>query len=174
MINNIRRITNTTRTVPDSTSISGTILVNNERPTTVIYTGTVDLSDYITDGNSGGGMGYVYLVCPASDVKIARVTGAVQLTSTTWAIQTDSVMTAAINQPFSLITSPMYGYSISNDGGANATLDGVALEDGETISKTNPNYADGYNIGETKKPIYVVATGTDVLIEETLGAPSLS
>jgi len=180
MINNIRRIT-ATDTVPAATAITGAITVSAERNNTVVYTGAVNLLNYITQGNSGGGMGYAYLVCADTTAKVARITGTVQLTNdtitpanNTWAIETDGNLTGASASSFGMITQPLYGFSLSNDGGADVTVNGTILVDGETYSINAPDYADGYNIGETKKPLYVVAGGSSVLVSETLGAPSIA
>lgn len=180
MINTTRRLA-TVGTIPAANvTPSGSITVSAERANTCLYTGATNLLNYITEGNSGGAMGYVYLVCADTTTKISRVTGTVQLVDDTdtpannvWAIETDGVLTGASASTFSIITQPLYGYSYSNDGGGTITVDGIDVVDGESVNKNAPDYADGYNIGECKKPLYVNATGSSVLITEVLGAPSI-
>lgn len=171
MINTTRRITAAVGTIPDSTSITGTITVSADDTSIAIYTGNVTLSDYITQGNSGV-MGYCYLVCAAATTPVSKITGTTQLTSTTWAIMTDGNMTGVSADSFSVITQPLYGYSYLNDGGASIEVDGVTVLNTQGASSPPPSYPDGYNFGETKKPLYVDATASDVLITEVLGAPA--
>jgi len=172
MENTTRRITATTGTIPAATTITGSITVSADDASIAIYTGNVNLSNYITQGNSGY-QGYCYITCAATSSKVAKVTGATQLTATTWAIMTDGVMTGASASAFGIITKPLYGYSYLNDGGASITVDGVTVQNNEGNTYGPPQYADGYNFGETKKPLYVVATSSDVLVTEVLGAPSI-
>lgn len=168
------RITNTVGTIPNTAvSITGSITVVPGFTDTVTYTGSVDLTDYITDGNSGGAGSYVYIVCAAAADKVAKVTGCIQLGTTTWKIFTDGDMTGASSSAFSLITTPFYGYSYLNDGGAAVTVNGVSVPNGEGQSQPPPDYADGLNIGNTLRPLYVNATGSDVLFMQIIGAPSI-
>lgn len=177
MQNTLRRIDGITGIVPEPNYTSANGLTVQTVVANAIYTGNDTLSAYITQGNSGVG-GYCYLICAAAATKVSRIIGCVQLTSTTWAIQTDGDLTGASNSAFSVVNTPMYGYFLANDGGGTATLygvletTGVSMVDGESINQPSPSYADAYNIGETQSPIYVDASSTDILVKEILGAPA--
>lgn len=171
MIDTTRRIAAGVGTIPEATTITGSITVSADNNSIAIYTGNITLSDYITQGNSGF-MGYCYIYCEDTTTKVAKVTGTTQLTSTTWAIFTDGNMTGASLSVFGIISQPIYGYSYLNDGGATVQVDGVNVLNNEGASYPPPAYADGYNFGETRTPLHVDATSSSVLITEVLGAPA--
>lgn len=164
MAETIRRITSTVGTIPAGTAMSGTVTTNTGNNKILNYTGTpTEITSLVNDGNNNWG-GYTFLYAPSGTPKIRRLLGYSPLTGTTGSIFLDDTMTGLSGSSFQIIIGDLRSYSLTNDGGADGSVDGVTVVDGESIAVNPTPNADG--IGALKTPVYVVATGTNFLISE--------
>jgi hypothetical protein len=157
-----RRITNTTGTIPDSIALAGTVTTDTVT-TVLIYTGSDDILALVNDGNSNY-PGFTYIVVPSATPKIVRILGVYLNDNDTVSITVETAMAGLSDAPCDFVYGDLTGLSYLNDGGTDITVDGISIPDGQGISLPPFQFT---SMGELRKPLYVVATGSDVLITET-------
>ncbi len=161
----LRRITGAINTIPAlGTVLNGTVTQSSADARALLYSGTSDMDDlYPPQQMYGDGNRWIYI--PDSTPSLARVTGLAQTSSTTFTLCVDRDLTGASGSTAYPITGDLLGYSYTNDGGADGTVDGVSILDGETISKTQ--LAPAGSRVTFQDVVLVDAGGTDFLIDET-------
>lgn len=135
------RTSTTTGTIPAATTLSGGTAVTDTNKTTVlIYTGTDNLLTTLAPILTGQeGLIWIYIVNATTNT-LARCIGVTAVDESNpaalvYAILLDRVMTTGAAKTVTYITADLKKYSVTNDGGASGTFDGVALLDGETVTQ---------------------------------------
>lgn len=159
----IRRITNTVSTIPAPTSLAGTVTTDTVT-TVLIYSGSADILDYVNDGNNGQ-QGFCYIYVPTATPKLSKILGCYLNEDDTISITIQTAMAGLSGAECDLVMANLSGYSWLNDGGSNGEIDGVTVEDGE---HNNVNPTKENSMGQCQLPVYVVGTGTDFLVTETI------
>lgn len=163
------RTSSTVGTIPTFTALSGgtaTSDANNAHG--ILYTGTDVLTTSAFPVTGCGAEGSAWLYCATGTPKIARVMGIVPVDLTNpaalvYSIILDRTMTGLSGTAINYIVADLKKYSVTNDGGASGTFDGVALLDGETVTQ-EIQYPLSVDWLEAKT---FDATGTSFLITET-------
>lgn len=159
----IRRITDTVGTIPNYTALVGTVTSNTDA-TVLTYEGSNDIANVYTEGKLGENSTMCIYV-PDATPKIGKVIGIYKNGDQDWSIFLESSMTGASSDTCAWVPASItYGYT--NDGGASITVDGVEIMDGEY--NNFPAYDKYSNRSKFHNPVYVDATGGNVLITEEI------
>jgi len=105
-----------------------------------------------------------WIYIPDATPKLAKVTGLAQTGVATFTLYIDRDMTGASSSTCYAITGDLLSWSITNDGGADGTVNGVSILDGETISSMQ--LAPAGSRVNFQDVILVDGSGTDFLIQE--------
>ena len=156
-------------TVPASTVLNGTVSTDAIKSTTLLYTGTSDIAGIfglVPDGATTEGQDYivkdnVYIFVPSVN-GLSKVNSISQLNNGSWAIGCDTAISCAGATAYYTIAN-LTSYVLTNDGGADATVDGVILKTTYSTSQPQINSA---NLGNNLfvPAVYVNGTGTSVLV----------
>lgn len=158
----IRRITNTTGTIPAGTALAGTV-TTDAVTTVLIYSGSEDILALVNEGINGQ-QGFCYIYVPTGTPKLSKILGVYDNGSTV-SITLETAIPSLSSAACQFVKANLSGYSWLNDGASNGTVDGIAIEDGEhnNVAPTKEN-----SMGQCQLPVYVDATGTDFLITQTV------
>jgi len=158
-----RRITATIDTIPASTALSGTVTTSTVDSTVLFYTGPVDL-EFTYRAPIAAKSLYVWVT--AGTPQISRVAGVSQisLTSGTYVfnIQLVTGISGASASAIRLVNANLLGLSVLNDGGADGTVNGVTLKDGEDL--TLPQLSPAGSRVTFQSPVLADASATDFLV----------
>ena len=160
----LRRITNTSGTIPASDTLVGRVKTDSTDATykTLRYTGTVNISTLFPNANIGTG-GYYWIYIP-SDSILARVMSVTQVATDTFKIVVDRTVAGLNNKAAKTVKSKLYAYEYLNDGSANGRANNIVIEPTEKITMPFA-WISGTGIN-WQEPVIINAAGTDFLILE--------
>ncbi len=160
-----RRITNTVGTIPNFTALAGTVTRSTANSTILIYDGSNDIATIMPQGSIGLNNSTFWLYVIGVSPFVARVIGIYKNDDENYSISLDRAMGAVTGGACAYVRAGVQ-YSYLNDGGADGTVNGVTIKNGE-----GNNYSpyEKYSNRPLLQPVsYVVATSTDFLINEEL------
>ncbi len=178
MADTTRNINDEVSTIPAGVDITGTLTTDTNEDTVLQYSGTTNLQDFLDNnnnpvglngGNTGLNGGYTYLYLAGKSPYIFKISGINYISESgstfNYAITVDKAASGVSVSSFQIIFGNLTGYSYSNDGGADGTIDGVTIPDGVANNFLPYEYTP---VGKLKTPVVCDATGTNFLVVETL------
>lgn len=158
-----RTIAAATSTIPAPTSLAGTVTTDTVT-TVLIYSGSEDILDYVNEGNNGQ-QGFCYIYVPSGTPKLSKILGCYLNEDGTISITVQTAIPGLSGAACDLVIANLSGYSWLNNGGADGTVDGITVSDGE-YNNINPTKEN--SMGQCQLPVYVVATSTSFYVTETI------
>ena len=160
---NIRTVTGKS-TIPAGTAQAGTFTTHADHNDRLVYSGTAAALDAIlAQGreNSEQEKNNLWIHIPTSDLLLRILSWGGQV------VKVDGDASGVSAEAWELVESKICGWSILNQGAADASINGQALEMGNSITDSDApeatfrrNYMDA---------VLINATGTSLLITEKLG-----
>jgi len=163
MATEIRRIIDIDTVPTKGSALNGSVTLSTSDAKALLYSGTSNMNLLFADQEMYGDSNrWIYI--PDATPKLAKVTGLAQTGVATFTLYIDRDMTGASSSTCYAITGDLLSWSITNDGGADGTVNGVSILDGETISSMQ--LAPAGSRVNFQDVILVDGSGTDFLIQE--------
>lgn len=163
MATEIRRIIDIDTVPTKGSALNGSVILSTSDAKALLYSGTSNMNLLFADQEMYGDSNrWIYI--PDATPKLAKVTGLAQTGVATFTLYIDRDMTGASSSTCYAITGDLLSWSITNDGGADGTVNGVSILDGETISSMQ--LAPAGSRVNFQDVILVDGSGTDFLIQE--------
>ncbi len=158
-----RRLDNEVGTIPDNHTLIGTVTTSAVDDKVLIYSGSNDIEPIITKARVSFTESTFWLYVAGKTPFVSRIIGIYKNADQNYTINLETAIAGCSASPCSYVRAGV-AYSYTVDGGADATINGVTVMDGESN-----NYAPFqiYSNRPKLQPVsYVVATGTSVFISE--------
>jgi hypothetical protein len=169
----IRRITNTSGTIPSSDTITGVVKIDTAYSATykyLRYIGTTNIANTFPSGAIGAyGWMYVYVPSDSCLAKVLSVAAVGDATLDTFRIQVDRIMPFTGSKALKSIKAKDFSFTLVNDGSNTGYTNNVALKAGEFLNMPNSAIAGTGSQSTWQEPVIINATGTDFYILERKG-----